>query len=470
MVKIPENAVIPNDKIVRCLLVQNARNDKSAFLAQAGFTSSNPEVLKVAIARLVSLGEAVEHRKDNYGVLYQVAGKLVGVNGTNLSVVTIWLYRQIDGTFQFVTLKPFKELHLYQEVALTRDFPDYELRAGDIATVVDFVPHPNGGEDGCVLEVFNAVGESLKIITVPVSTVEVLRSDEVLTNNQAETSPIQILESPSQDQIQAVAEWLVSHPHQNPDLEMALHLILRGQIVPHERGGLVAIAHCAAIASDLIQSDIQGVVMAKPGNANVSIASSNGVAAEALLSIVLSRGCPQRLCTSGQTKVWIRPLLLEHYQLQREHDQHVLLCTQSPEEGTGRWAVPQDKPILQAYAAAYSAERGSGRLDYPWDNWIQQRRIAVLEHDGQVVSVVRQGETVRHAIVVAPFTFPQFRRQGFARRLLAFFTREMLREFSAVKLWVDQENRAAIALYQSLNFQSIGTCYTGYFVDRVRDR
>ena len=72
-------------------------------------------------------------------------------------------------------------LELYQEVALTRDLPESELRAGDIATLVDFVAHPNGGEDGCVLEVFNAVGESLTVIAVPISTVEALRPDEILT-------------------------------------------------------------------------------------------------------------------------------------------------------------------------------------------------------------------------------------------------------------------------------------------------
>ncbi len=70
---------------------------------------------------------------------------------------------------------------LYQEVALTRDFPEYELKAGDIATLIDFVDHPSGGEKGCVLEVFNAVGESLRAIAVPISTVEALRPDEILT-------------------------------------------------------------------------------------------------------------------------------------------------------------------------------------------------------------------------------------------------------------------------------------------------
>jgi Domain of unknown function (DUF4926) len=72
-------------------------------------------------------------------------------------------------------------LELYQEVALTRDLPDYELRVGDIATLVDLVSHPSGGEEGCVLEVFNAVGESLAVIAVPVSAIEALRPDAILT-------------------------------------------------------------------------------------------------------------------------------------------------------------------------------------------------------------------------------------------------------------------------------------------------
>lgn len=72
-------------------------------------------------------------------------------------------------------------LELYQEVALTCDLPEYELKAGDVATLVDVVPHPTDGEEGCVLEVFNAVGESIAVIAVPVSAVEALRADEILT-------------------------------------------------------------------------------------------------------------------------------------------------------------------------------------------------------------------------------------------------------------------------------------------------
>jgi hypothetical protein len=47
--------------------------------------------------------------------------------------------------------------------------------------LVDFVSHPSNGEEGCVLEVFNAIGESIAVIAVPISVVEVLRQDEILS-------------------------------------------------------------------------------------------------------------------------------------------------------------------------------------------------------------------------------------------------------------------------------------------------
>ena len=36
-----------------------------------------------------------------------------------------------------------------------------------------------GGEEGAILEIFNALGESIGIATVPVSAIEPLRADQV---------------------------------------------------------------------------------------------------------------------------------------------------------------------------------------------------------------------------------------------------------------------------------------------------
>lgn len=64
------------------------------------------------------------------------------------------------------------EMELDQEIVLNQDFPEYQLKKGDLATLIDFVPHPTGGEKGCVLEIFNGLGESINVVTVPISAVK----------------------------------------------------------------------------------------------------------------------------------------------------------------------------------------------------------------------------------------------------------------------------------------------------------
>jgi hypothetical protein len=70
---------------------------------------------------------------------------------------------------------------LYQCVALRRDFEEYRLKAGDVAMLIDRVPHPSGGEGGVVLELFNALWESIDVVIVPESAIEQLSEDEILT-------------------------------------------------------------------------------------------------------------------------------------------------------------------------------------------------------------------------------------------------------------------------------------------------
>ena len=104
--KIPIDAIIPEAKLTKYLLAFKPRNDKSRFLAQAGFTIENWQTLKLAIQQLSQSVEAMPDRTNKYGTFYNVSGTLQGTNETNLSVVTIWLERQADGKFQFITLKP----------------------------------------------------------------------------------------------------------------------------------------------------------------------------------------------------------------------------------------------------------------------------------------------------------------------------------------------------------------------------
>jgi hypothetical protein len=53
---------------------------------------------------------------------------------------------------------------LYQEIALKRDIPTANLHRGNIATLVDYVPSPTGGEDGAVLEAITFAGWCVRSI------------------------------------------------------------------------------------------------------------------------------------------------------------------------------------------------------------------------------------------------------------------------------------------------------------------
>lgn len=107
--KISSDAIIPEEKLTRYLLVPKPQDDKSKFLAQAGFTQDNPADLLSAIRQLAESVEAAEDGNNEYGIFYRVEGDLQGVNGRNLAVVTIWLRWHLDGQFRFVTLKPKRE-------------------------------------------------------------------------------------------------------------------------------------------------------------------------------------------------------------------------------------------------------------------------------------------------------------------------------------------------------------------------
>lgn len=73
---------------------------------------------------------------------------------------------------------------LDDRIALTRDIPDRGFKKGDVATLVDTVPHPDGGPEGLVIEVSNALGESLQVVVVTADDVEPLNANEVFTVRQ----------------------------------------------------------------------------------------------------------------------------------------------------------------------------------------------------------------------------------------------------------------------------------------------
>ncbi|MBK8044706.1 MAG: DUF4926 domain-containing protein [Haliscomenobacter sp.] len=55
---------------------------------------------------------------------------------------------------------------LFSRVALLEDIPDFQLKAGDLVTIVDYLPANEFHGNGYVVEVFDVLGETLGVLTV----------------------------------------------------------------------------------------------------------------------------------------------------------------------------------------------------------------------------------------------------------------------------------------------------------------
>ena len=66
---------------------------------------------------------------------------------------------------------------LFTHVILTKDLPAYGLCRGDLATVVEQYEGASGQEPGYELEVFNAVGQTVAVVSVRESQIEAPRQE-----------------------------------------------------------------------------------------------------------------------------------------------------------------------------------------------------------------------------------------------------------------------------------------------------
>ena len=106
--KLPDDAIIAPKKLTHFLLAWREENDKSGFLAKAGYAVENAKQLETDLrSQLLPLdAEFLDH--DEYGDKYIIRGKLKGPNGRVLRVISIWMIEEIGGAAKFVTLYPDK--------------------------------------------------------------------------------------------------------------------------------------------------------------------------------------------------------------------------------------------------------------------------------------------------------------------------------------------------------------------------
>ncbi len=69
---------------------------------------------------------------------------------------------------------------LFEEVVLLKDILEKRLKKGDVATIVEHHPVTDG-EDGYSLEIFNLLGDTITVITVPESAIASLTENEIFS-------------------------------------------------------------------------------------------------------------------------------------------------------------------------------------------------------------------------------------------------------------------------------------------------
>ncbi len=104
--RLPVDTNIAEDKLMRYLLLPQVRGDKSAFLAQAGYTLENADQLLRDLRIQIASVDAVPRESNKFGQYYEICSTLIGPNGVTLAVRTIWMTEHLSGITKFVTLIP----------------------------------------------------------------------------------------------------------------------------------------------------------------------------------------------------------------------------------------------------------------------------------------------------------------------------------------------------------------------------
>ncbi len=107
--KLPINSVIDKEKLTNYLLVFKKRNDKSKWLASAGYTIDNWKMLEANLRVQILSSDAIHIESNNYGHMYEIRGTLKGPKGESLSVCTIWMKETETESTKFITMYPDKK-------------------------------------------------------------------------------------------------------------------------------------------------------------------------------------------------------------------------------------------------------------------------------------------------------------------------------------------------------------------------
>lgn len=120
--------------------------------------------------------------------------------------------------------------------------------------------------------------------------------------------------------------------------------------------------------------------------------------------------------------------------------------------------------LVPAAAAMHREEVGIDPLDRDATGYrervrelIEKKRSVIRIHDGAIAAKCEYSAVTPEAVqLMGVWTSPRFRRRGFARELLREVCGHLARKGKTVTLFVNDFNKPAIALYESLGFEQIG--------------
>jgi len=136
-----------------------------------------------------------------------------------------------------------------------------------------------------------------------------------------------------------------------------------------------------------------------------------------------------------------------------------------PDLGEARYSTTRDlDQLVPACAAMHKEEVGIDPMERDAAGYrerirelIEKRRSVVRIVDGRIASKCEFSAMTNDAVqLMGVWTDPRYRRRGLSRELLREVCGHLFRRGKSVTLFVNDFNKPAIALYESLGFQRIG--------------
>ncbi|MGV0028367.1 DUF6883 domain-containing protein [Phormidesmis priestleyi] len=106
--RMPFGLIVQDQKLTEYLLVFQEKDDKSGYLALAGYTLENWQLLKQDILKATEGAEVAQVIFTGWGTRFKVESQWSGINGRSFDIITLWQQDEGSDTIRFITLYPNK--------------------------------------------------------------------------------------------------------------------------------------------------------------------------------------------------------------------------------------------------------------------------------------------------------------------------------------------------------------------------